>query len=144
MTQPTIDRQRVYDAMLIKAFRKDVTMGMLNYWLRPYNISTPDPELVRQPPAYNIRARVFVGEQLKPLADRLWDTTPDQDINTLNWMAKLKCEKRTVYKKELDKLKRDTTIDEGRIKLIGRKVNQNRSSNQWHVTKSNAKLKRVR
>jgi hypothetical protein len=26
--QPTINKQRVYDAMLIKGFRKDVTMGM--------------------------------------------------------------------------------------------------------------------
>ena len=78
MTAPEINKQRVYDAMLIKAFRKDVTMGMINNCLRPYNISTPDPELKRQPPAYNIRARLFVGEYLKPLADRLWDTNPEQ------------------------------------------------------------------
>jgi hypothetical protein len=144
MTQPAINRQRVYDAMLIKGFRKDVTMGMVNYWLKPYNISTPDPELKRQPPAFNIRAQLFVGEYLKPLADRLWDSGSDKDIDTLNWMATLECQKSNKVARELNKVKRDSRIDIGRIDLIGKKINRNRASNQWGVTKTNAKLRRVK
>jgi hypothetical protein len=144
MTQPVIDRQRVYDAMLIKGFRKDVTIGMVNYWLKPYNISTPEPDLKRQPPAFNIRVRVFLGECLKPLADRLWDTTPDKDINTLNWMANLECQRSTKVTREINKVRREIRIDEGRTELIGTKIRNERSSNQWDRTKTNMKLKRVR
>lgn len=144
MTQPEIDRQRIYDAMLIKAFRKDVTTGMLNYWLKPYKIHTPDSELKRQPPPFNLRTQSFVGEYLKPLADRLWDTQPDQDIKTLDWMATLKCERRQGHKKELKKVKRKIDIDEGRFHLLGLNLDRKRESNQWHVTKSNLRTKRVK
>lgn len=142
--QPVIDRQRVYDAMLIKGFRKDVTMGMVNYWLKPYNINTPEPDLKRQPPAFNIRVRVFLGEYLKPLADRLWDTTPDKDINTLNWMANLECQRNRRVTNELNKVRRETRIDTGRIELIGTKIRGARPSNQWDKTKTTMKLRRVR
>jgi len=142
--QPEINKQRVYDAMLIKGFRKDVTMGMVNYWLRPYNIHTPDPELKRQPPPFNIRARVFVGEWLKPLADRLWDTQPDQDIKTLDWMAKLENQRNQKIQKELNKIKRQTTIDEGRSDLLRKNLERKRESNQWHITKPTRNLRRVK
>lgn len=144
MTAPKIDRQRVYDAMLIKGFRKDVTMGMVNYWLRPYNIKTPDPELKRQPPAYNIRARVFIGEWLKPLADRLWDTQPDQDIKTLDWMAKLESQKSYKVQRELNNVRRKTMIDDGRSDLLAQNIERKRESNQWHVTKSKRNIRRVK
>ena len=142
--QPAINRQRVYDAMLIKAFRKDVTMGMLNYWLRPYNISTPDPELKRQPPPFNMRARVFVGEWLKPLADRLWDTQPDQDIKTLDWMSKLENQRSRKVQRELNKVRRQITIDNGRSDLLRKNIERSREGNQWHVTKPQRNLRRVK
>ena len=144
MTPPDINRQRVYDAMLIKGFRKDVTMGMINYWLKPYKINTPDPELKRQPPPYNIRARVFVGEYLKPLADRLWDTQPDQDIKTLVWMAGLESQRSNKIQRELNRVKRQITIDEGRGDLLSKNLARNREGNQWHVTKSNIPTRRVK
>jgi len=143
MTQPAINRQRVYDAMLIKGFRKDVTMGMVNYWLKPYNINTPDPELKRQPPAFNIRVQLFVGEYLKPLADRLWDSSSDKDIDTLNWMATLDCQKSNKVNRELNKVKRETRIDTGRIALLGQNLSRKKQSNQWHVTKPKTKVGRA-
>jgi hypothetical protein len=142
--QPEINKQRVYDAMLIKGFRKDVNMGRINYWLRPYNLSIPDPELKRQPPPYNIRVQLFVGEYLKPLADRLWDTKPDQDIKTLDWMAKLENQKSNKVNNELNKIKRQTTIDVGRTKLLGDNLARKRESNQWHVTKPRANRRGMR
>ena len=142
--QPTINKQRVYDAMLIKGFRKDVTMGMVNYWLRPYNIKTPDPELKRQPPPINIRARVFVGEWLKPLADRLWDTQPDQDIKTLDWMAKLENQRSYKVQRELNNVRRKTMLDEGRGNLLAQNIERKRESSQWHVTKGSGRTRRTK
>lgn len=142
--QPEINKQRVYDAMLIKGFRKDVTMGMVNYWLKPYNINTPDPELKRQPPPFNIRARVFVGEWLKPLADRLWDTEPAQDIKTLDWMAKLENQKSNKVNRELNKVRRQITIDDGRGDLLAQNIARKRESNQWHITKARGGTRRTK
>jgi hypothetical protein len=142
MMQPEINKQRVYDAMLIKGFRKDVNMGMLNYWLRPYNLSIPDPELKRQPPPYNIRIRLFVGEYLKPLADRLWDTEPAQDIKTLDWMAGLDSHRYRKVDRELNKVRRQIAIDDGRTGLLAQNIARKRESNQWHITKARGGTRR--
>ena len=89
------EKQRIYDAMLIKAWRKDITCDRLRYWLRPYNICITDPELIRTPKWLPIRVAVFVGAELKPLSDKLFDGNPADDIKILNWLGKsgLKCQK---------------------------------------------------
>jgi len=84
-----MDKQRLYDAMLIKAFRADATVGHLWWWLKGLGIEIPDKTLKRQPPSSKMRVQTFVGVCLKPLADRLWDTDRSQDIKTLDWMVNL-------------------------------------------------------
>ena len=140
-----MDRQRIYDAMLIKAFRKDVTAGMLNYWLRPYNIQTPDPDLKRQPPPVNIRIQSFVGTYLKPLADRLWDTERDQDIKTLDWMASLNCESTNrQHAKDLAKLRKEKAAHIALSSVVKGRLARQCATHTWGVTKPARKLRRIK
>jgi len=140
-----MDRQRIYDAMLIKAFRSDITIGYLFYWLKPYNITPPDKNLLRQPPMANkMSVRVFVGTFLKPLADRLWDTDPSADVKTLDWMRSLECQQNRAIDYERRKLRRDVMIDTGRIDLLGKNLKRKNPSNQWHVTKPKSNIRRVK
>ena len=137
-----MNKQRLYDAMLIKAFRADKTVGILWYWLKGLGVEIPDDTLRRQPPSYKMRVQTFVGHYLKPLADRLWDTDRSQDIKTLDWMANLDC-KRT-GSQELGNLKRKSNIDRKRQGLLFQNWERQRSNNQWHVTKPNARIKRAK
>lgn len=140
-----MDRQRIYDAMLIKAFRSDITIGYLYYWLKPYQIEPPEEGLMRQPPMANkMTVRVFVGTFLKPLADRLWDTDPSQDVKTLDWMRGLQCQQNRAIDYERRKLRREVTIDEGRTKLLGQNLDRKNPSNQWGVTKPKTNIRRVK
>lgn len=139
-------KQKNYDAMLIRAFREDITLQKLYYWLKPYNISLPDPELKRQPPPVKMRVRVFVGSYLKPLADRLWDTERDQDIKTLNWMVNLECDRRfgLSFKNELRNAQLETHHNNMKGAILRHAIGIQQASNQWDVTKSNLRRKRLR
>lgn len=137
-----MDKQRIYDAMLIKAFRMDKTTSTLWKWLQVYKIEIPDPELKRQPPKWNMRAQVFVGHYLKPLADRLWDTEKDQDIKTLDWMANLECQR--TGNNDAQNTARQSRIDRVRQGLLSQNIERTKSSNQWHVTKGKTKTGRKR
>lgn len=140
-----MDKQRIYDAMLIKAFRSDITLGYLYYWLKPYQIAPPVEGLMRQPPRANkMSVRVFVGTFLKPLADRLWDTDPSHDVKTLDWMKNIECQQSRAIDYERRKLRRDTAIDYKRTRLLGRKLDRQNLSNQWHVTKPKTKIRRAK
>lgn len=140
-----MDRQRIYDAMLIKAFRKDVTTGMLNYWLKPYGIHTPDPELKRQSPAFNMRVQSFVGTYLKPLADRLWDTEPSSDIKTLDWMVHLDSENTARQrKKEVAQAAQQRKKDKATTYAVRTTLYMQCAGNQWGVTKAYIPLRRVK
>ena len=140
-----MDRQRIYDAMLIKAFRSDITIGYLYYWLKPYQIEPPERGLMRQPPMANkMTVRVFVGTFLKPLADRLWDTDPSQDVKTLDWMRDLQCQQSRAIDYERRKLRREVTMDHGRIKLLGQNLDRKNPNNQWGVTKPATRIRRVK
>jgi hypothetical protein len=122
--------------MLIKAFRADITLMQMWYWLKPYNIRIPDPELKRQPPILKMRVQAFVGSYLKPLADRLWDTDKTQDIKTLNWMVNLNSENTaTRINTEQNKLMRENRRDRRRTAILRESLEGQRRSNQWNVTK---------
>lgn len=141
----TMDKQRIYDAMLLRAFRKDVTVGVLNYWLKPYGIHVPDPELKRQPPRWNIRVQSFVGMYLKALADRLWDTEPPSDIKTLDWMTRWDCEfTDRRRKKELSKAR----WGDRKAKAVDYAIRTTKymqcAGNQWGITKAPIRLRRVK
>ena len=128
-----VDKQRIYDAMLIRAFRKDVTVGVLWNWLRVYEIHIPEKTLKRQPKTYKMRVQAFVGCYLKPLADRLWDTDRSKDLETLDWMTWLD----TQLTKNNDdvKLKRQSNRDRRRSGLIRQSLQRHNRGNQWGVTK---------
>ena len=131
-----MDNQKIYDAMLIKAFRADVTLGMLWYWLKPYNIIPPDLTLKRQPPRVKMRVQVFVGTFLKPLSDRLWDTDKTHDIKTLYWMDKLDCKNTNrIMHSDLQNLKRKSNNDRRRQAFLGENMEGQKANNQWKVTK---------
>ncbi len=128
-----MDKQRIYDAMLIRAFRKDVTVGVLWNWLRVYGIDVPEKSLKRQPKTNKMRVQAFVGCYLKPLADRLWDTDRSKDLETLDWMTWLD----TQLTKNNDdvKLKRQSNRDRRRSGLIAQSLQRHNRGNQWGVTK---------
>jgi hypothetical protein len=130
------DPQRIYDAMLIKAFRADITFDRMRWWLKPYGISVPDPRLKRQVPYTKMRVQAFVGAYLKPLADRLWDTDKTQDIKTLNWMENLNNENtERRMRNDILKLKRENKKDRGRTGILRANLEGQLASNQWNVTK---------
>ncbi len=119
--------------MLIRAFRKDVTVGVLWNWLRVYGIDVPEKSLKRQPKTNKMRVQAFVGCYLKPLADRLWDTDRSKDLETLDWMTWLD----TQLTKNNDdvKLKRQSNRDRRRSGLIAQSLQRHNRGNQWGVTK---------
>ena len=146
MTEAIAKKQRNYDALLIRAFREDITTSKLYFWLKPYGIGLPDDELIRQPPPVKMRIRVFVASYLKPLADRLWDTERSEDIKTLNWMVKLKAERggSRVLTNELSVAGRELKQLHGRGIIIKEKIYRDHLSNQWGVTKPNTRIRRIK
>jgi hypothetical protein len=140
-----MDKQRIYDAMLIKAFRADITLGQMWYWLKPYNINPPEPDLKRQPPRIPMRVQSFVGVFLKPLADRLWDTDRSQDIKTLDWMAKLNSENTNrVQENEQQNLYRKNKKDRQKTAFLRNNHEHQKSSGQWGVTKGKTRVRRMK
>jgi len=137
-----MDKQRLYDAMLIKAFRQDKSVGHLWWWLKGLGIEIPDKTLLRQPPTSKMRVQSFVGHYLKPLADRLWDTDRDQDIKTLDWMANLECKR--IRDRERENLVRKSNLDRRRTGLIRQSLERHTKQSQWHVTKSNIRTRRAK
>lgn len=134
-----MDKQRIYDAMLIRAFRKDVRMTDLEWWLKPYSIKLMDRELKRIPKkiGWPERVRVMVGNNMKQLADRLWDTDQSKDIETLDWMKNIECSNPSYDKIMAEKTRLKKQSNENRRK--GGVLNQNweaqKRSNQWGVVK---------
>jgi len=88
MTMTKEEKQRIYDALLIRAWRKDVTLNEIRYWLKPYNICITDKDLIRTSPFMPQRVVRFVGAELKPLSDKLFDGEPANDIKVLDWLGK--------------------------------------------------------
>jgi hypothetical protein len=137
-----MDKQRIYDAMLLKAFRADVLMGTLNYWLKVYDIDIiRDKNVYKRIPEHvylNKRVQEMVGQYMKQLADRLWDTTKADDIKTLDWMQKLDCVSRKETKTndtEKAKLSRQRLADIRINKLVAENIKAEKRMNQWGVTK---------
>lgn len=135
-----VDKQRIYDAMLIKAFRKDIRMTDFEKWLKPYGIKIDDGTLNRVPKYVFWPGRVqeMVGRYLKPLADRLWDTGQTDDIKTLDWMKNLNCENTNrKWDRERQKLKKDSNNARRKTKILANAIknDKNKASNQWNVTK---------
>lgn len=137
-----MDKQRIYDAMLIKAFRSDVLMGTLNYWLKVYDIDLiRDKHLYKRIPEYlymGKRVQEMVGDYMKPLADRLWDTTRADDIKTLDWMQRIECIRRKEIKPKIEESAKESRqrLAEIRInKLVAENIKAEKRMNQWGVTK---------
>lgn len=137
-----MDKQRIYDAMLIKAFRSDVLMGTLNYWLKVYDIDLiRDKHLYKRIPEHlymGKRVQEMVGDYMKPLANRLWDTERKDDIKTLDWMQRVECIKRKEVKpknEETTKENRDRLNLQRMNKLVVENMRAEKRSYQWGVTK---------
>lgn len=136
----TGDKQRIYDAMLIMAFRKDVRMTDLDQWLKPYGIKLDQEGFMRVPKSVFWPGRVqeMVGRHLKPLADRLWDTQQSDDIKTLDWMKNLKCQN-TNWRdsKERGELKKDSNNARRKTKILAEAIagDKRKLSNQWNIVK---------
>lgn len=132
----TGDKQRIYDAMLIRAFRKDVRMTDLDRWLKPYGIKLDQDGLMRVPKSVFWLGRVqeMVGRYLKPLADRLWDTT--EDIKTLDWMKNLDCQDTNRKRdKERAELVKDSNNARRKSQVLAQSIEGKKRSNQWNVVK---------
>jgi hypothetical protein len=132
------DNQKIYDAMLIKAFRNDVNMYTLRAWLKPYNFDINDGLLKRcpNPIYYPLRVRVMVATFMKKLSDRLWDTEKKDDIKTLKWMDCIELGKHN-YKveSEIVNLKRKSNNSRRKQGFLHENIMAQKASNQWNVTK---------
>jgi hypothetical protein len=115
------EKQRIYDALLIRAWRKDLTLNEVRYWLKPYNICITDKDLIRTSPYIPQRVVRFVGVELKPLSDKLFDGEPANDINVLNWLSKsgLRCQNtERVRNNEIQNVRRELRIGELKKSVI--------------------------
>jgi hypothetical protein len=134
-----VDNQKVYDAMLIKAFRKDAQMKDLELWLKPYNIKLMECGLRRVPKRiwWFERVRVVVRNYMRVLADRLWDTTPDKDIETLAWMQNIDCSKKSKDKvlEERASLRKNSNTNRRRASVLQENWEGQKRTNQWNITK---------
>lgn len=130
------DKQRIYDAMLIRAFRRDIRMTDLDRWLRPYGIKLDQDGLRRVPKSVFWPGRVqeMVGRYMKPLADRLWDTT--EDIKTLDWMKNLDCQDTNRKRdKERAKLVKDSNNARRKTQILAQAIDGKKRNSQWNVVK---------
>jgi hypothetical protein len=133
-----MDNQKIYDAMLIKAFRADINMSMLNFWLKPYNINMDDGMLKRcpYPVYYPLRVRVMIARFMKKLSDRLWDTEKKDDIHTLKWMDCIELGKpNNKVASEIQNLKRKSNNDRRKQGFLHENSQSQNASNQWKLTK---------
>lgn len=137
-----MDKQRIYDAMLIKAFRSDVLVGQLNYWLKVYDINMiRDKKTLKRIPEYlymGKRVQEMVGDYMRPLANRLWDTTRADDIKTLDWMKNLECVRRNEVKPKIEESKkesRDRLAMQRMNAIVRENIQAEKRVNQWGTTK---------
>ncbi len=133
-----MDKQRIYDAMLIKAFRAGIRMTELEKWLVPYDIKLMDRQLKRIPKkiGWAEQVRVMVANNMKPLADRLWDTDKSQDIKTLDWMNGIECYFRSdKVLSERQTLKKKSNADRRKGGILLENWDAQKRTNQWNVTK---------
>ena len=133
-----MDKQRIYDAMLIKAFRAGIRMTDFEKWLAPYDIKLMDRQLKRIPKniTWVEQVRVMVANNMKPLANRLWDTEKSQDIKTLDWMSGIECHfiKDKVLS-ERQTLKRKSNMDRKKGGVLLENWESQKRTNQWNVVK---------
>ena len=133
-----MNKQRIYDAMLIKAFRADITMGQLRAWLKPYDIDISDGTFERCPEMILcfLRVQVMCGAHMRNLADRLWDTEKSEDIKTLDWMDKIKFSKKSCkVESTLNNLKRKNKDDRRKAGFFGEVRSTLGRNNEWAIVK---------
>jgi hypothetical protein len=133
-----VNKQRIYDAMLIKAFRAGIRMTDLERWLIPYEIKLMDRQLKRIPKkiAWAEQVRVMVANNMKPLANRLWDTDKSQDIKTLDWMSGIECHFMSdKILSERQTLKRKSNADRRKGGILLENWEAQKRSNQWNKSK---------
>lgn len=133
-----MNKQRIYDAMLIKAFRAGIRMTDLEKWLAPYDIKLMDRQLKRIPKkiGWAEQVRVMVANNMKPLADRLWDTDKNQDIKTLDWMSNIECHfisDNVLSERKV--LKKKSNADRRKGGILLENWDAQKRTNQWNVTK---------
>jgi hypothetical protein len=124
--------------MLIKAFRAGIRMTELEKWLTPYEIKLMDRKLKRIPKkiAWAEQVRVMVANNMKPLANRLWDTDKSQDIKTLDWMSNIECH--FINDKVLSErqtLKKKSNADRKKGGILAENWDAQKRTNQWGVVK---------
>ena len=125
--------------MLIKAFRAGIRMTDFERWLAPYDIKLKDMELKRIPKkiAWVEQVRVMVANNMKPLANRLWDTDKSQDLKTLDWMESIDCSNPSYDKVlvERQKLKKLSNRDRKKGGVLFEQWDAQKRNNQWGVVK---------
>lgn len=115
-------------------------MWRLEQWLVPYQIKLSECDLMRVPKwiVWNGRVQTMVGKNLKPLADRLWDTDSSKDIETLDWMKNLRCEVTdTRQNNEKYTLKKNSNNARKKTHLLAEAImsDKRKRSNQWNIIK---------
>jgi hypothetical protein len=133
-----MNKQRIYDAMLIKAFRADINMSTLRSWLKPYDIEISDGTYERCPESFYglLRVQVMVGQHMRNLADRLWNTEKTDDIKTLDLMDKFNFSKQS-YKmqSEINSTNRKSRNDRKAAGFFKAAKEGYLKNNQWNVVK---------
>jgi hypothetical protein len=92
--------QKLYDAMLIRAYRRFMVGHVFSRWVfDTFGMWPNQLPLKRCKKFYReMGVRAFVGVFLRPLADRLIDSDPSKDIETLHLLqgtwSNLDCEDR--------------------------------------------------
>jgi hypothetical protein len=132
------DYQKIYDAMLIKAFRADVNMYTLRAWLKPYNVDINDGIFKRcpNPVYYPLRVQVMMATYMKKLSDRLWDTDKKEDIKTLAWMDGIEINKKNYrVEAQINNLRKKSNNSRKKSGFLHGNIDAQKLNSQWKVTK---------
>jgi hypothetical protein len=80
----------------------------------------------------------MLGDYMRPLANRLWDTTKADDIKTLDWMQRVTCIARDHVKPRIEEAKNESRRHRAEVrnaKFVRDNIQAEKRSNQWGVTK---------
>lgn len=113
--------QKYFDAMLIRGFRMDMSGTAFSAWVKETFGKYPEDLKLKRCSRFwhGQRVQQFIGSNLRPLADRLWATGKQDDIETLRLLqgrwAGLDCQQRR--DRELQSAQRQNKKDDLRAKL---------------------------
>lgn len=143
--------QKVWDACLIRCWRKDLKLYDVFKMYRSI-MNGPPEGLLRMPSGgmpWQIRVRAFVASYLPKINDRLWDQDPEKDVLLLRKLQTssyntLKIRIRENAESELEREQKRHIKSKQKITLSFTNALNRNHDTDWNVTKGSSRVRRMR